>query len=558
MRHSHATALLLSGVPVHVVSRRLGHADVQTTLQLYAHVTEDAELRAVARWAAFIAGWRLSARRRRSGRGVLVNGGRGQLARNCWGRRRGADPRRWRPCGRRCPGRCGCRGSRRPASRRGTPARSATAGPAGRRSTCRTLPAPMSREMAWCMFRIIEMGGTVAVPAAEHAGPPARRGHRRSPGRPRRPGAGLAAGAPGPGVVAADPHAVHRRTGRLPAPATMRNLGSLLARMCACWPPPWTPGRGGGGTSGIPSEDSRIPLREHEPMGRYTVRFGQIGIGWLRAGTQWHCKTGLETGTLTWSSVHHRAVPSGNSTRSWPSARSAGPSLADRPAAVRGAHAGIPRALRTRPASPRAPGREAAVRRSGRAPGRRHRAVLRAHGRQQRRRGRRAGRARLARAGTRARRVLPARRASRQADRPELERPGHQRGRDDPDHGRVALLGAPAAEGGLRRRAGHAHHHAGGPAGQAHQRDLHAGPRPAAAAASPARAQRPGPRRDGQAPVAKLRYQQTKIDGAPDTVLVDDEVVAIVREQQQWAAARAAARSARPAPRRSTCSSPRT
>jgi site-specific recombinase XerD len=36
MRHSHATALLLSGVPVHVVSRRLGHADVQTTLNTYA------------------------------------------------------------------------------------------------------------------------------------------------------------------------------------------------------------------------------------------------------------------------------------------------------------------------------------------------------------------------------------------------------------------------------------------------------------------------------------------------------------------------------------------
>jgi site-specific recombinase XerD len=58
MRHSHATALLLAGVPVHVVSRRLGHADVQTTLELYAHVTEDAELRAVADWRAYAAGWR--------------------------------------------------------------------------------------------------------------------------------------------------------------------------------------------------------------------------------------------------------------------------------------------------------------------------------------------------------------------------------------------------------------------------------------------------------------------------------------------------------------------
>ncbi len=58
MRHSHATALLLSGVPVHVVSRRLGHADVQTTLNTYAHVTEDAEMRAAADWRAFTAGWR--------------------------------------------------------------------------------------------------------------------------------------------------------------------------------------------------------------------------------------------------------------------------------------------------------------------------------------------------------------------------------------------------------------------------------------------------------------------------------------------------------------------
>jgi integrase len=45
-------------VPVHVVSRRLGHADVQTTLELYAHVTEDADMRSVAEWRAFTAGWR--------------------------------------------------------------------------------------------------------------------------------------------------------------------------------------------------------------------------------------------------------------------------------------------------------------------------------------------------------------------------------------------------------------------------------------------------------------------------------------------------------------------
>ena len=43
LRHTHASALLLAGVPLHVVSRRLGHADVQTTMDLYGWVTEDAE-----------------------------------------------------------------------------------------------------------------------------------------------------------------------------------------------------------------------------------------------------------------------------------------------------------------------------------------------------------------------------------------------------------------------------------------------------------------------------------------------------------------------------------
>jgi integrase len=40
---------------------------------------------------------------------------------------------------------------------------------------------------------------------------------------------------------------------------------------------------------------------------------------------------------------------------------------------------------------------------------------------------------------------------------------------------------------------------------------------------------------DPDAVVAKLRFQQTKIDGAPDTIFVDQEVVAIVRAQQEWA-----------------------
>lgn len=38
LRHSHATILLLAGVPVHVVSQRLGHASPVVTMAVYAHV----------------------------------------------------------------------------------------------------------------------------------------------------------------------------------------------------------------------------------------------------------------------------------------------------------------------------------------------------------------------------------------------------------------------------------------------------------------------------------------------------------------------------------------
>jgi integrase len=38
LRHTHATLLLAKGVPVKVVSERLGHASATITLQVYAHV----------------------------------------------------------------------------------------------------------------------------------------------------------------------------------------------------------------------------------------------------------------------------------------------------------------------------------------------------------------------------------------------------------------------------------------------------------------------------------------------------------------------------------------
>ena len=64
MRHSHATALLLSGVPVHVVSRRLGHVDVQTNHAQHLRARDRGHREAgAADWKAFTGGWRVGAHR---------------------------------------------------------------------------------------------------------------------------------------------------------------------------------------------------------------------------------------------------------------------------------------------------------------------------------------------------------------------------------------------------------------------------------------------------------------------------------------------------------------
>ena len=59
-RHTHASALLLAGTQEWVVSRRLGHAHVQTTVDLYGWVREDEALKASANWKSYASGWQVS------------------------------------------------------------------------------------------------------------------------------------------------------------------------------------------------------------------------------------------------------------------------------------------------------------------------------------------------------------------------------------------------------------------------------------------------------------------------------------------------------------------
>jgi integrase len=54
LRHCHATILLLAGVPVHVVSQRLGHASPVVTMTVYAHVLPGSQREAASLFASRI------------------------------------------------------------------------------------------------------------------------------------------------------------------------------------------------------------------------------------------------------------------------------------------------------------------------------------------------------------------------------------------------------------------------------------------------------------------------------------------------------------------------
>ncbi|MBO0824799.1 MAG: site-specific integrase [Actinobacteria bacterium] len=54
LRHTHATLLLLAGVPVHVVSERLGHASAVVTMTVYAHVLPGSQREAAGLFARLI------------------------------------------------------------------------------------------------------------------------------------------------------------------------------------------------------------------------------------------------------------------------------------------------------------------------------------------------------------------------------------------------------------------------------------------------------------------------------------------------------------------------
>ena len=171
----------------------------------------------------------------------------------------------------------------------------------GFRVKFRLLPDPVDRELAWCCWRIPEPGGRVPVAALQSlvrwlaataedqvVFRGSLMGHT-----PRERERALA-------------FTCARRHGELPGKNWLLNITALLRRCCqmlwsACGQRPWWRRE-----VRDPGLDPRIPRRAHEPMGGHSVCFRQLQPLWLRPGLQWYLKVSPEAGDLTWSTVRSR------------------------------------------------------------------------------------------------------------------------------------------------------------------------------------------------------------------------------------------------------------
>ncbi len=388
------------------------------------------------------------------------------------------------------------------------------------------LPGPMRQEVTWCMFRIIELGARVQMPgtvmlvrrlteitAADGAG--ALRSLMDLPART---------------WLQQIPLAVHRRRGKLPAPSSITQMRQVLLRFVwlldlAYDTRPWWQRE-----SWHPVEDPRVPVRQHEPLGRQAIHFHRITAPWLHRAAQWHGKVALETGLLRWSTLNQRVFALTVLDAFLAGRGISEPRLAADPAGVRQLMLDFLGHVRTSRAS-RGPT-------AGQPVSAAHAKTILVHAEQFYLFMHDHKDAAAAATGQPGWRELGAGHAGFYRNR-ELPRPA----RRDPAldiiddtamtkiMAGIGLLGEKAGDGGLDDPQAMRIMMLQARLGRRINEILMLDADPLLPLApSPQAAPEPG------AMTARLRYQQTKIDGAPDTILVDAEIVAIIQAQQEWAA----------------------
>ena len=344
--------------------------------------------------------------------------------------------------------------------------------------------------------------------------------------------------------VAAARRRYHDRHRRLPPPSYLHNHRATIARLhaaltLACqggqpwWRcPVWDPRHG-----------RRIPVREHEPLEGQRLNFARVSPAWLREAIQWYFAAGLSTGLLSWSSLPSFLTYLGRHFAAFLAAEGIGtpdlgadPEAGIRPVALR--LAAWLRQQRTRSGRPLAPPTVGLIQTTvsgfyafmadrradaAREPGEPRRAVLTdAHARWWRP-GEIAGRYRGPAGGN----YIDAAALSRIAGHVEILGLPRDRAKT------VVMNGTPRRIRGLgdeqAMRAFLLAIATGRRINEILMMDF--------APLSPVPGLDTRQAAETGGPAARLRYQQTKIAGAPQAILVGADVVAIVAEQQDFARA---------------------
>ena len=389
------------------------------------------------------------------------------------------------------------------------------------------LPEGLRKEITWCMFRIVDLGGVIGMSRAATV--------------VRMLGATVAAGTDRAvssqvSLLDADVQewcqrirAVFRRdSGRFPSPSTMRCAACELQRYSRVLEAAYDTRDWWQREVWRPAEDARIPQRDHEPRGRESIGFTRFTATWLRTGLQWFGKSVLETGQMTWSTLLQR-VSSMTEFDAFLAGRGSFPSyLADDPAAVRAlmrdylAHVSTKRVGRGKRAGELI---SASQRKILVICVEQFYAFMHDHAEE--------AAAVLAEPGWL--RLGPQHAMLvRRGERPRRHSPENHQIIDDTTMtkimGQAGMLGAPAADGGFGDEQAMRLLMLQARLGRRINELCMLDHDPLSMLGHPSGVQEPG------GFVARLRYQQTKIDGAPDTILVDAEVVAIIQAQQDWAA----------------------
>jgi len=93
------------------------------------------------------------------------------------------------------------------------------------------------------------------------------------------------------------------RHGRLPGVSFEQNYLATIARLHAALSRAYDTGEWWRSDRWEPRRDPRIPLREHETLRSSTLNFEGVAQHWLKEAIKWYFAVNLETGNLVWTSL---------------------------------------------------------------------------------------------------------------------------------------------------------------------------------------------------------------------------------------------------------------